>query len=507
MTDIIDFDYYISSVPVTLDNEEERQLYLNHIEPELTASEKESPGKIISLWVKTKRDRSSKLSPGQIFNSGLRLIVFIFTLTGFLAGIGAAASYLSYSGTRPVNIAVYLFVFVFSQMFLQTLSILTLISHNFSGFSDFFNTPYSLVLHLIKKTAAIGAGKISADKRMGVDAAIGKIKINTEKFGEIYFWTMFKIFQFTGLMFSTGVVIATLFKVITSDLAFGWQTTIQTAPEKIVDMVHCFALPWSWMMSPDLAYPDLNNIEGSQILLKDGIVNLVSSDMAAWWPFLCLAVIFYTIIPRVFLLFTGIFFERRSLKKTFLNSNSADTLIRMLTSPQMVVEKNRSELNTNPETDDNFNLVTGNGAFTSGGTLIALVPEDIFSPEFTLRLEEKVREKSGIIDETIQVTGDIDEDFDIITTLHQKFEPGSSGSVLIVYESWLPPIKETIDYIKSIREHSGKRITITIWLSGKPASFNNEYCDVEDTDFKIWNWKILAMGDPDISVTRDKNNG
>jgi len=503
-TDIIDFDYFIDGVDLTMDNEEERRLFLNKIDPELTANEKTDPGKIIPLWLQAKRDKSSKLSPGQIVNSGFRLIFFIFVSTGFLTGMGAALSYLSYSGTRPVNITIYLFVFVFSQIFFQTLSLITLLSSRFNCLSDFFNTPYSLVLLLIKKATTIGSGKISSENRMSIDASIGKIKINREKFGKIYFWTIFEIFQMTGLVFSTGVLVATLFKVITSDLAFGWQTTIQTAPEKIFDMVRGFALPWSWMMSPDMAFPSLKNIVGSQILLKDSIVNLTSSDMAAWWPFLCFAVLFYTILPRVLLIFSGMFFERRAIIKTFLNNKSTGKLIRLLTCPQMVFEKNKSVPDSKSETDKSYNLKQNNNYFTSSKTVIVLIPEDIYSTNLSLKLEEKSKGIFGVIPETLEVTGDMHEDSDIISNITKRFEPESSGIILIVYESWLPPIKETIDYIKSIREHAGKSINIIVWLTGKPGSNDEEYYDVDDNDFKIWNWKIQAMGDTNISLAKEK---
>ncbi len=501
VSDLIDFDYYLSGIDLSTYNEDERLLFMNRIEPALKACDKTNADEIASLWIKAKRENSEKISPGRIYNSAVRLIFLIFALTGFATGIGAAASYLSYSGTRPVNIAIYIFVFVFFPVILILLSMVTLMASRIKLLGDASQVPYSLMLSLIKKTASFfGLDKISGENRIAFQASIGKIKVNRGKYGKLYFQTVFTIFQFTGLMFSSGILLATLFKVITSDIAFGWQTTIQTAPEKIYTLAGYLSTPWSWLLTNEIAHPTIEQIEGSQIILKDNIVHLISADMASWWPFLCFAVIFYTIIPRTLLLAVGLISKKMILNKASRKNIGKDKLIHLLTSKHMVFEKNGSNGYNPSPTDETFNKLGNRVVSPTDDRIVALIPEDIFSSQFTDLLAEKVGNILGTISNMVMITGDAKEDKVVIKETLDSFHSDQAGVILIVLEAWLPPIKETIDYIKDIRQRTGRSVRIIIWLTGKPLPGSISSTGVKESDLKVWNWKIDAIGDESISI-------
>ncbi len=500
ISDLIDFDYYLSGIDLSTYNEDERLLFINRIEPALKACDKKNADKIASLWIQAKRENSAKISPGRVYNSAARFIFLIFALTGLVTGIGAATSYLSYSGTRPVNISIYIFVFVFFPVILILLSTISLMASRIKLMGEAFQGPYSLMLALIKKTASLGLDKLSGGNKLAFEASIGKIKMNRGKYGELYFQTVFAIFQFTGLMFSSGILLATLFKVITSDIAFGWQTTIQTAPEKIYDLVRYVSTPWSWLLTNEVAHPTLKQIEGSQIILKDNIVNLISADMASWWPFLCLAVIFYTIIPRTLLFAVGLISKKRTLNRTGRKNIAKDKLIHLLTSKHMVFEKNGSNGSNSPRTSETFSNTADSVVSPTDDRIVALIPEDIFSREFTDLMGEQVGNTLGTINNMVMITGDVEEDKAVIKEVLDSFHSDQAGVLLIVFEAWLPPIKETIDYIKDIRQRAGNAVRITVWLTGKPLPGGLLNAGVKESDFKVWNWKIDAIGDENISV-------
>ncbi len=507
VSELIDFDYYLSGIDLSTHNEDERLLFINRIEPALKVGDKKNADKIASLWIQAKRENSVKVSPGRIYNSTVRFIFLIFALSGFATGIGAATSYLSYSGTRPVNIAIYIFVFVFFPVILILLSLVTLMASRIKLLRDASQVPYSLMLSLIKKTTSFfGPDKLSGENRIAFQASIGKIKMNRGKYGKLYFQTVFTIFQFTGLMFSSGILAATLFKVITSDIAFGWQTTIQTAPEKIFDLVRYLATPWSWMLTNDIAHPTLKQIEGSQIILKDNIVNLISGDMASWWPFLCLAVIFYTIIPRVLLLTVGLISKKRTLNKTGRKNLAKDKLIHLLTSKHMVFEKNEifgnngSNDYNSSQVNETLNKLADSVISPTDDRIVALIPEDIFSSEFKGFLSEKVEKTLGNIKNMVMITGDSEEDKNVIKEVLGSFPSDQAGVIMVVTEAWLPPIKETLYYIKNISQQAGSAVRIIIWLTGKPLPGSISSTGVKESDFKVWNWKIDAIGDENISV-------
>ena len=40
-------------------------------------------------------------------------------------------------------------------------------------------------------------------------------------------------------------------------------------------------MPWAWLLPADLAYPSLAQVEGSHMVLKEGIYHLATGDLVA----------------------------------------------------------------------------------------------------------------------------------------------------------------------------------------------------------------------------------
>ena len=487
---ILDCHYFAAEMAATGSDTEERRLYLEQIRPLLKENETNHRGKVLSLWVQAKKSQHQGLTPGQIFNTTLRFIFFIFILSGFTTGIGAAISYLTYSGTKPVNIAVYFIFFVFVPLLILAVSLVSLLSLRFKILSYFFQTPYAFVLYIIRKSAMRLTAKISGEKRLQIEAAFGMLRINNEKYNRLYLQTLFKLFQITGLMFSTGVLLATLFKVITTDLAFGWQTTIQTAPATIHKIVQALSLPWSWAVPDHLSSPVLAQIEGSRIILKEGIENLLSSHMASWWPFLCFAVFFYTILPRFILYLTGRYLEIRDKKKWLNTNHTAERIVSQLTSFHMTFGGTVSVQHRENDKIDDVEHIPSVQPYH--GHTTALIPEDIYDTDTFRGLFE---EASIII-----ISGNIDEDLNKLKKMTAEAAP--SDRLILVCEAWLPPIKETLDYLKRLRELTGKGTVVVAGLIGKPSPGEANFLDVSDSDFKVWQNKIMTLGDETISLVR-----
>ena len=79
-------------------------------------------------------------------------------------------------------------------------------------------------------------------------------------------------------------------QVVTADIAFGWQSTIQFSSDAVYTFVKIFSLPWSWIEPLSIVNPTYAQIQGSRMVLKDGIYHLATPDLVSWWPFLLLSV-------------------------------------------------------------------------------------------------------------------------------------------------------------------------------------------------------------------------
>jgi len=489
---IIDFNYFAGGGETAGDNREERKLYLEQIEPLLNKNQKSRRAQILSLWLQAKRDGHEGLTPGQIFDAANKFIFSLFILSALLAGAGTAASFLTYSGTRPVNIAVYFIFFVSAPLLLLLISLMSLLALRFNILSGLFSPPYAVTSNIIRKSALRLAAKVSGEKRLQFEATLGAVAINRQKYSGLYRQTLFKLFQITGLMFSTGVLSATIFKIITADLAFGWQTTIQAAPESIHKIVQAISFPWAWAVQAPLGPPSLPQIEGSRIILKEGIEHLLSTDMASWWPFLCFAVFFYTILPRVILSFAGSYLEIRDKKKWFNTSHSVDRVFTLLTCSQMEFSNNDSSGSHGIVTNEGHQKTINNEPYH--GKTIALIPGDIYNKE---RFSSVIKTEEILI-----ISGDIGEDTGILKKMANVNGTESPGRIILFCEAWMPPIKEILNYLKKISELTGDNSIITVGLLGKPSPEKSSFLNVSDSDFMVWQNTIKTLGNVKLSLIR-----
>jgi hypothetical protein len=70
-------------------------------------------------------------------------------------------------------------------------------------------------------------------------------------------WPLFLQAQLFGVAVNVGLLLITLFKIATVDLAFGWQTTLKLGAEGLNSLVQLVALPWSWLLPEQISAPTL----------------------------------------------------------------------------------------------------------------------------------------------------------------------------------------------------------------------------------------------------------
>ena len=80
----------------------------------------------------------------------------------------------------------------------------------------------------------------------------------------LFFWSFFILTSLFAFSFSAGVLGGTFLKIVVSDMAFGWQSTLMTSSYNIHSIVSFIALPWSWFLPNSIVTPSLEQIEGSQ---------------------------------------------------------------------------------------------------------------------------------------------------------------------------------------------------------------------------------------------------
>jgi len=507
LKDIIDLDYFITC-DNKLDSKEnikarefkDREIY--------TQCQKhcKTNRQILFSWLKFRRNENEiSLLPGTVYSFIYTCVVYIMFISGFIMGISTVYSFLAYHGTRPVNVSSFAALFIVLQVVFILLTLMFLVKRVLRKNRNdtdsivriivsflFFN----VVPKIIKKTRVLFFKQNKED----LDYCISFMRMKKKEYKALFFWPLFILTSVFALSFSTGVLSGIFFKIVVSDMAFGWQSTLITSSSSIHDLVLFTALPWSWFIPEPIAFPNLEQIEGSRIILKYGIYALTTNDLVSWWPFLCLSILFYAVIPRVFFIIFASFFQQQTLKKiNFTNPKFRQLIIRMK-SP--VVDVDTQEISMDQEIKKDFRKkALKTDSFESRhnintGKASLLVSKKVYSDK---KIDQLVHGLEKLLLFNINTVIGINFNFDDDAKAVAQIQDSDSRQVILVQEVWQPPIRELLYYFTKIKTIISNEMPLYILLT-KDAAKDNLGVDKKDINFKVWEKKVFQLEDPGISV-------
>jgi|GEM_PF-1206696 len=192
-------------------------------------------------------------------------------LAGLLFGALAMAALLSYSGSTPINLVWLLALFVVLPLGLALTTLALLISQR--GATQSVVTPLSLWMPPWLKACYIAPG---------------------------FRYYMVWLNQWCGFAYSLGGILVFLTMSATQDLAFGWASTFDIAPETSHRIIHAITAPWAdWYAQ---AVPSIELIDSSRFFRWQGA--LTQTDpllLGSWWPFILMTLLVYGLLPRLLL--------------------------------------------------------------------------------------------------------------------------------------------------------------------------------------------------------------
>jgi hypothetical protein len=520
--DLIDLEFFLQQDEKNRDDDtalsaRDRELYLSHVQSCLPEPDSPEPDRrhMLRRWLEERRrmEREGQKEPaplpGETASEVYRLLAVSGLAGGALTGGGIAFSLLTYTGVAPLNVSVFLGALVLPQLLLLTLMLMVGLFRKvrrlpFSSGSVLISLTGGFLARLTASARQKALRRLSGEQRETLDAVMGLIRGKRRIYGGIFHWPPFRVLQLFGIGFNLGAIGATLLRIVGSDVAFGWQSTVQFSPDVAYEAVRTIALPWSWLLPPGLAHPTLAEIEGSRIILKEGIYHLATHDLVSWWPFLLLTLAVYGLLPRLLLWAAGWIAERRGLGRLALDHADADRVVRRMRTPRFVTEGRPSaerpadvipaESDAPPAAE-----VSADGEKAR----VALVPDDIFDdcPEDELRTLVG-RELGYPVSAQMRVDLDPESDRERIATVTARLARGNgTAGILILQEAWQPPIREHIGFIKALREAVGERVRIDIGLIGRPGP-GTIFTPADAGERDVWQNKVRVLGDPYLRVER-----
>ncbi len=522
LKDIIDLDYLITR-DEALDSREEiqsrairdRRIYQNckknhHTERALLIS-----------WLKFRREeifngadkKEMGLLPGSIFSSLYTWMIYIIVFSGFFTGISLAYSFLAYHGGRPINVTVFLSLFVGLPVVLSLVTLILLVQR-IAGMRSSGKRPSGSIIHsllffvffdllpeIMKKKQAVFRKSLNT-----LEYTSSLIRMKSREYKNLFFWPFFILTSAFGLSISAGVLCGTFFRVVVSDMAFGWQSTLVATSTRVHDLISFIALPWSWFVPENLAHPSLVQIEGSRIILKDGISVLATQNLISWWPFICLAILFYAVIPRGFFLILGLMAQQQTLKNFNINRPGFRQLIVRMQSPVLDIDASQIQrekaAKKNPDTlrDGKTRAMPENKADPDiiRHTAVILVSKNVYPDKAIHTLIHGIEDNLFFdVREHLNITFDIKVDKEML----RKADINAADQVILFHEVWQPPIRGVLYYIANIKATLPETIPLWIVLTREPSQ-ENLSVEGNDMNLKIWKKTIVQLKNPDIAVKR-----
>ena len=503
----------------------DRKIYLDSIEPQLDEGAEPDREWLIYRWLQERRNLENQecdgnaLLPGRMWYELYGLFWSLISFFALATGAGLAWSFLSYSGAQPVNVSLFFLVFVGFQVFALLVLLFLWSVRKLRGLDmrsflllSLVNKGLNAFLFKIRK---YGLESMEGRKRLQFAASLAAVRTSGKGYGALFSWPLFLLFQLSGIAFNFGVLGALLLKVASSDLAFGWQSTIQLSTPFVAKTVQWIAAPWSWLLG-SATYPDPGQIQGSRMILKDGFYHLASSDLVSWWPFLCLAICCYCLLPRIILFVAGTFGRKHSLARISFHRPDHNQLLHRLLSPHLetslqkkqvdgkpfiISGKSRQEsgfvedTKTIPDKVEQREAKTENSYNSAiNGELLALIPDELYEDCDFNHLEQLCQQAFGYtIGRSLRINEESNDNSYIFTQLKEE-KDSVCPPLLILQEAWQPPIQEMLRFLSELRVHCEKETHIIVALIGKPNP-KTLFTKVSSNDLLIWKQKTATLLD------------
>ena len=400
----------------------------------------------------------------------------IFAL-GFLSGFGGVFSFLAYTGKEPVNVLLFFTLFVFTQLLFSLGSLIPLIS---KARLSHALTPFGALL----KNGLMGTLKrlemaMGAEKRALLKGTTGQIAHELHTFKTTLFALVFSRMQLVGTAFASGALLAFLTRILFFDTGFGWQTTLrgETAPEILHGLCRILALPWSWALENGV--PTLEAIEGSRLIIQKGMGSLADTHLAAWWPFLAMALLVYGLLPRLILFAVAKTTLSKALTRELLETPEIKILCGTLSAPK--IHTHRAEKPA-PKAEEELDRRK------------AAKPEEKESPN-DLPPKPHVLVPLEMSELSQGVMPWVTKRFSGATVESISFDdpkpcPTEASHVFLLMEAWQPPIREFLEWVAAYRKALPMETPLTLLLTGE---MGDEPSVAEPHDLDVWRKVVAAQ--------------
>jgi hypothetical protein len=257
------------------------------------------------------RDLSSP-TPGTRFEAALGWFHSFLALSGLLCGAVISLGLLHYTGDHPVNVLNVLAALVGVQLVLLLLLVIALIPRN-----------RKRVPGLVQEFLLRGLQRFMTRVMPGSDPHLLKDLVRRlDAHMGLTRWLLVRAAQIFGVSFNLAALAGCLYRIVFSDVAFGWSTTLHFNATTFHGIAEALSSPWAWIFPHEVPSQQMveltqySHLEGKYLLRAAGDRSLNPWIVGGWWPFLILSIGTYGLLPRLIVLALSGLRIRRILRET-----------------------------------------------------------------------------------------------------------------------------------------------------------------------------------------------
>lgn len=449
------------------------------------------------------------------WTAGLRWSRRALLLAGALVGGGLAAGLLRYDGTHPINVLPWVAILVLAPLFTSVISALALLALQRSGTKEGGDTSVFLPLahlfvwlserftdaktrqrvrdiraRLAANDLLTGASRASAEKERGAAeeqpsrwrSAVETYRSRRGAYPGLEARIAFSAAQLFSIALSATALVVLVTRVVSSDLAFGWSTTLSLQPERLQALTDILSAPFAWLVGHA---PSEALIEATRyVRLESGYTasEARSTSSGPWWTFLFWSALSWGLLPRVALLAVNEWLRRRYQRSLPPLTPDVEALLHRLRTPLVEFEAERAD----PGDDAPLPVSSARDVELPEDARSALVFRWRDAAFEDATIDMTLARRHGLRSRNLHDAGGLNfesEDAGLATL--RELDP--LDPVAIFVESWETPDRAMVRLIERIRRAGTKRPILVFGSAGDAA------------DTALWRDYLGQLHDPYLS--------
>jgi hypothetical protein len=377
-----------------------------------------APPRRLRAWLDAlSEQRSADEKSAQALRGIESSIGFWLALLGLLTGVLAMSGLLLVEQQQPVNVLLFLTVFIGLQWLLLFFTFLVALA---------------LALHSDLHLPLESLNPARWLFRRAFQRHAGDIRL--EQFTPAVRLILLTWGQLFGVFFNLGALATLLVILLVVDRSFGWSSTLDITAEGLYNGLQWLSQPWAAWLPEATVDRELVEASRYQALQTEFATDQVAA-MRGWWPFLFACIVFYALLPRFVLWLLFYFLYRRNLKQTFVNYPGARLVLDRMNSPLVHTQAWSHE-----------SALDKSGDAVARPALPANRERIFVNWSGALKNVTPRLEAMGLSQDTVRDAGlDLTEDQCLLEHINQH-----RNDVVVLVKSWEPPLSELGDFLRGI---------------------------------------------------------